>query len=64
MKQASKQRVRYPNRTVYFGIQTGLIDEQDWAAKVEAARVERLNKYLNLTVESLEGFKQRFGIAA
>ena len=62
MTQPSKARVHYPNRKVYFGIQTGLIDEKDWAAQVEAARVERLNRYLNLTVESLEEFKEKFGI--
>ena len=64
MTQPSKARAHYPNRKVYFGIQTGLIDEKDWAAKVEAARVERLNRYLNLTVESLADFKKRFAIAA
>lgn len=53
--------VRYPNRTVYFGVATGLLDPEKHAASVEADRVKRLESY-NLLVESLEDFKERFGI--
>lgn len=65
MTQASKNRVRYPNRTVFFGIEAGLVDPKEQAAKVEANRVERFTNYLLngcLVVESLEDFKKRFGL--
>jgi hypothetical protein len=58
-------RIKYTSRAVYFAIQTGLIDEEAYAEKVERERVERLTKYLLngcLAVESIEEFKEKFGI--
>ncbi len=58
-------RIKYPSRAVFFGIQTGIIDGEAYAEKVERERVERFTNYmLNgcLVVESLEDFKEKFGI--
>lgn len=58
-----RARVMYPNRTIHFGIQTGLIDPDEYAANVEADRLKRLAKYIDgLVVESLKDFKEKFGI--
>lgn len=57
----------YPNRSVFFGIETGLIDPDEYAAKIEAENHYRFLCYLygfplELFVEPLEDFKERFGI--
>ena len=60
-----KPRTHYPNRKIYFSIETGLLDAGANAARVENARLYRAWCYIygtpdKLTVTTLEQFKEEF----
>lgn len=61
-------RIKYPNRTVYFGLQTGLLDEKAYAEHVERERLARLARLALYTgerqmqVTPIEDFKTEFDI--
>lgn len=62
------KRVKYPNRTVYFGVQTGLVDVKAQAEHVERERKARLAYYIMDDLvsfdraDTLEDFKEEFDI--
>jgi hypothetical protein len=65
MEQQTKTRVMYPNRTVYFGIQTGLIDAEDWDAidTVGGVRLDRmLAGFYSWNVQDLEKVSRQNGM--
>lgn len=62
---ASTKRVRYPNRTTYFGVQTGLVDAKAEAERVEQERLKRVAEYIDgppSKVTTITQFKEEFGI--
>lgn len=58
-------RVKYPNRTVYFGLQTGLLDAGAYTEMVERERLVRLRFYIDgcMVITTVEDFKEEFNIA-
>lgn len=58
-------RVKYPNRTVYFSVQTGLMDEKAYAEHVERERLRRVEFYLAgcLIATTIDEFKAEFNIS-
>lgn len=60
------ERVKYPNRTVWFSLQTGLMDKKAHAEHVERERLERLRFYGvmcdGLRMTTIEDFKTEFNI--
>lgn len=62
------KRVKYPNRTVYFALQTGITNEKAHALLVEHDRVRRLQGYgvfvgdEYMTVTPIKHFKEEFNI--
>lgn len=71
---SNMSRIRYPNRTVYFGVQSGLVDPKVEAERVERARLKRLAQYMSVVgkylsipndmvvVTPIADFKKEFGI--